>query len=60
MNTKKEVLEKLKRAKRYLEDENTIGATSIVNDCVDILELSIKREDERVNEYMDNLIKELK
>lgn len=60
MNTKKEVLRQLKRTELYFEKENMEAIKSIVDNCITILEKSIKKEDERASEYIDDLIKDLK
>lgn len=60
MNTKKEVLRQLKRTELYFEKENMEAIKSIVDNCITILEKSIKKEDERASEYIDNLIRDLK
>jgi hypothetical protein len=60
MNTKKEVLRQLKRTELYFETENMEAIKSIIDNCITILEKSIKKEDERASEYIDNLIKDLK
>lgn len=60
MNTKKEVLRQLKRTEFYFEKENMEAIKSIVDNCITILEKSIKKEDERTSEYIDDLIKDLK
>nr|DAO95574.1 MAG TPA: hypothetical protein [Caudoviricetes sp.] len=60
MNTKKEVLRQLKRTELYFEKENMEAIKSIVDNCITILEKSIKKEDERTSEYIDDLIKDLK
>lgn len=60
MNIKKEVLEKLKRTHLHFENENIIAVESIVDNCITILERSIKKEEERASEYMEDLIKNLK
>lgn len=60
MNTKKEVLRQLKRTELYFETENMEAIKSIIDNCITILEKSIKKEDKRVSEYIDNLIKDLK
>lgn len=60
MNTKKEVLRQLKRTELYFEKENMEAIKSIVDNCITILEKSIKKEDERASEYIDDLIRDLK
>ncbi len=60
MNTKKEVLRQLKRTELYFEMEDMEAIKSIVDNCITILEKSIKKEDERTSEYIDDLIKDLK
>lgn len=60
MNIKKEVLEQLKRTEFYFENENVTAVKSIVDNCITMLERSIKAEDERASEYIDDLIKDLK
>lgn len=60
MNTKKEVLRQLKRTEIYFEKENIEAIKSIVDNCITILERSIKANDERASEYIDELIKDLK
>lgn len=60
MNTKKEVLRQLKRTEIYFEKENIEAIKSIVDNCITILEKSIKSNDERASEYIDELIKDLK
>lgn len=60
MNIKKEVLEQLKRTNVYFESENILAVKNIVDNCITILERSIKTEDEKASEYIDDLIRNLK
>lgn len=60
MNVKKEVLLKLKRTETYFDKENLLAIKSIIENCITVLERSINTENEKVSEYVDDLIKELK
>lgn len=60
MNIKKEVLEQLKRTNIYFENENIRAIRSIVDNCIVTLEKSIKADDERECDYIDDLVKDLK
>lgn len=60
MNIKKEVLEQLKRTNIYFENEHITAIRSIVDNCIVTLEKSIKEDNERECNYIDDLVKDLK
>ena len=59
MDVKKEVLGQLKRTNFYFDNENITALKSIVDNCITILEKSIKEENERASKYIDELIRDL-
>lgn len=59
MDIRKQVLDKLKNTDVFIESENIIALQMVINECIGMLEKSIKEED-RASIYMDKLLKELK
>ena len=60
MDIRKKVLDKLKNTDIFFESENLVALQEVINNCIDLLEKSIKVDDERASQYMDTLLKDLK
>lgn len=60
MDVRKQVLDKLKNTDVFIESENIIALQSVIDNCIVLLEKSIKEDDERASQYIDGLLKDLK
>ena len=60
MDVRKQVLDKLKNTDVFIENENLIALQSVIDNCIGLLEKSIKEDEERASQYMNGLLKDLK
>lgn len=60
MDVRKQVLDKLKNTDVFIESENIIALQSVIENCIVLLEKSIKEDEDIASQYMNKLLKDLK